>query len=75
MKKLITVILFLAAGQAFGQVSLQGFITSPMSITDYYHSQKVISAYDTTVLFKGIDTAVHEHNYVNFLESLQHQPK
>jgi len=71
MKKLITIILIIAAGQAMAQDIDTPVFTKITPLTDWsirlhpFENQKVISTYDTTLLFKGIDTVIHNHNYLS----------
>ena len=94
MKKLIPVILLFVCSHGMAQdtdTTIFSTTTTILPITSIipsgdwtfhpypFGNQKVISTYDTTLLFKGIDTVSHNHNYGNYIsvgtENLQKEPE
>ena len=79
MKKLITLIFLFACSHVMAQdIDTASFTTMAilpgtteipegfLIINEHpFGNQKVISIYDTTLLFKGIDTVSHSHNYLS----------
>lgn len=80
MKKLIPVILLFVCSHGMAQdtdTTIFSTTTTILPITSIipsgdwtfnpypFGNQKVISTYDTTLLFKGIDTVSHNHNYLS----------
>lgn len=79
MKKIITVILLFVCSYVMAQDTDTAIFstttilpsTSIIPLGDWtfhpypFGNQKVISTYDTTLLFKGIDTVSHNHNYLS----------
>ncbi len=79
MKKIITVILLFICSHVMAQdIDTASFTTMAilpgtteipegfLIINEHpFGNQKVISIYDTTLLFKGIDTVSHSHNYLS----------
>ena len=79
MKKLITLIFLFACSHVMAQDTdtaifstttiLPGTTVIPAeywTINEHpFGNQKVISTYDTTLLFKGIDTVTHNHKYLS----------
>ncbi len=80
MKKLITLILILVCSHGMAQDTDTAIFSTTtilpgttiissgyLAVNDWnpFGNQKVISTYDTTLLFKGIDTVIHNHNYLS----------